>query len=208
MLALLTLPIPLGIALVADDVVPLFLGTQWQPAVPVLQPLCVGAAIAALGTNSQLAYMAMNRSHLTAIATSFRVAVLLALLLIVTPSYGIIGVAYAVAGVTIAMAIADYVLASRLLQISARRFLDVVWRPVVAALAMVGAVWMLRGGFAPPQNLGGHARLLVAETLLGATVYVLVVAGLWVAGDRREGPERSVVKLATDFFGRHARNAR
>ncbi|HEX6138669.1 MAG TPA: lipopolysaccharide biosynthesis protein [Casimicrobiaceae bacterium] len=205
MLALLTAPIPLGIALVADDLVPLFLGTQWQPVVQVLQPLCVAGSIAALGTNSALAYLALDRSHLTAIAASLRAVVLLGLLLVVTPSYGIVGAAYAVAGVTIAMAVADYALASRLLQIDARRFLGVVWRPVAAALAMAAGVWLLRSGVARPEDLTGHARLLIGETLLGAAIYVLVVAGLWIAGDRREGPERSLVALTKDVFGRGAR---
>jgi O-antigen/teichoic acid export membrane protein len=207
MLALLTLPMPLGIALVANDLVPLFLGAQWQPMVSVLQPLCIAASFAALGTNSQLAYMALNRSHLAAVASLVRVLLLLLLLVIVAPSYGVVGVAYAVAGVSCAMVVSDYALSSRLLKIDARRFLAVVWRPVTASLAMCIAVWLFRAEFAPAYDLPGHAWSLARTVLLGAVVYVVCLLGLWTVGGRRDGAERRLIALVTNFRGRRARIA-
>ncbi len=207
MLALLTLPIPLGIALVANDLVPLFLGSQWQPTIGLLQPLCIAGAIAAAGTNGQLAYMALNRSHLAAIAASLRAALLLVLLLVVLPSYGVVGIAYAMAGMTGLMTIVDYALAPRLLGIAAGRFLAVVWRPAVAALAMVAAVWMLRTAVGPADDLAGHAWSLIRATLLGSIVYVICVLGLWIVGGRPDGAEQWLVALAKDRYARHLRSA-
>src|SRR5262249_37335472 len=131
-LALVTIPIPLGIALVATDLVPLFLGAQWLPTIEILQPLCVAAAITGLGTTSRLAYLALGRSPLPAVAAVLRVLLLAALLAAVAPSYGVVGVAYAVAGVSAALVIFDYGLTSRFLRIRIRRFVAVVWRPVTA----------------------------------------------------------------------------
>jgi O-antigen/teichoic acid export membrane protein len=208
MFALLTVPIPLGIALVAEDLVPLFLGAQWQPTVAVLQPLCIAVAVSALGNNSQLAYMALNRAHLAAIAAVVRLLLLAALLVVLPVSYGVIGVAYVVAGVSCIMLVADYALSARILSISTGRFLCAVWRPVTASLAMCVAVWLIRSGFAPAADLPAHVWSLVRSTLLGAVVYVVCLLALWVMGGRRDGAERRLVALATHFFDRLGRNAR
>jgi lipopolysaccharide exporter len=208
MLALLTVPIPLGIALVAEDLVPLFLGAQWLPTIQVLQPLCIAGSFAALGTNSQLAYLALNRSHLAAISGSLRALILLALLLVVSPAYGVVGVAYAVAGVSCVMTIADYVLTPRLLHIAISRFLAVVWRPVAAALVMVLAVVVLRAAVPAGDDLHAHAWSLVRATLLGAAVYVVGLLGLWMISGRRDGAERRLIALATDYRARRARGTR
>jgi O-antigen/teichoic acid export membrane protein len=208
LLALLTVPIPLGIALVADDFVPLFLGTQWQPAIELLRPLCIAGSVAALGTNSQLALMAINRSHLSAVGASLRALILLAVLLAVAPAFGVVGVAYAVAGVTCVMAVADYALASRLLGITARSFIAVVWRPVAAALLMAAAVWLVRAGIDSGDGGASHAFALAREALVGATVYVLAVFALWVVAGRPAGAEGRLLALARDYRLRRSRRRR
>ncbi len=192
MLALLTLPIPLGIALVADDFVPLFLGPQWQPMIDVLRPLCIAASVSALGTNSQLALLALNRSHITAAAASIRLAVL-ALLLSLAAPHGVVGVAYAIAGMSGVSLAADYALSARVLHIAPRRFLGVVWRPVSAALAMALAVWLLRGGMPPASDLPGHLGSLILSAASGAAVYAGCVLALWAGTGRREGAERRLL---------------
>jgi lipopolysaccharide exporter len=206
MLALLTLPIALGLALVADDLVPLVLGAQWHPTISLLQPLCVGGAITALGTNSHLAYMALNRSHLAALAAALRALLLLALLLAVSPTCGAIGAAYAIAGMACFMTIIDYALAPRLLGIAVARFLAVVWRPLVAALAMAGAVWLLRSNAAPANDLPGHASSLARSALLGSSVYIACVITLWTLAGRVDGAERWLLALVKNRYVRLVRS--
>ena len=208
MLAVLTLPIPLGIALVADDLVPVFLGAQWQPMVSVLQPLCVAASLAALGSNSQLGYMALNRAHLTVIAAVLRLLLLASLLAVVPTSYGLVGVAYAVASVVCVMLVADYVVSARLLGIGGRRLVLAVWRPVIASLAMCAAVWLMRSGTQPATDLLAHVWLLVSSMLVGACVYVAALLGLWAIDGRKDGAERRLISFATHQFARLGRNAR
>ena len=196
MLALLTMPIPLGIALVADDLVPLFLGVRWEATVALLQPLCVAAAITALGTNSQLAYMALNRSHLAALSAMIRLLVLLVLLTGIAPAYGLAGIAYALVGLNCAMLIADYAMSPRFLNIDPTRFLAVAWRPVTAAIAMCTAVWLFRAGYPAASDLASHAWSLAWSALLGAAVYAVCVLGLWILCGRPGGAEQRLTALA------------
>lgn len=207
MLALLTIPIPLGIALVAEDLVPLFLGSQWQPTVLLLQPLCLAVTVSALGTNSQLAYVALNRAYLTAVAAFARVLLLLALLLSVPSSYGAVGVAYAVAAASFIMLIADYALASRILRIRAGSLLRAAWRPVTASLVMCVAVWLMRSGFAPAADISGHLLSLTRSALVGVVIYVVCELALWMAAGRPGGAEGRVVALLTNYADRLRRKA-
>jgi PST family polysaccharide transporter len=208
MLALLTVPIPLGIALIANDLVPLFLGMQWQPTVEMLRPLCVAGSVAGIATNSQLALMALNRSHLTAIGASLRAILLLTVLLVVSPVYGAVGVAYAVASVTCTMAIADYALASRLLGIRAGRFIAVVWRPVIAALLMCVAVWLLPDGAQSGHDPTAHAWSLARAAVLGAAVYAAGVLFLWAIAGSPAGAERRLIAFARNYCVRRLARVR
>jgi Polysaccharide biosynthesis C-terminal domain len=160
-----------------------------------------------LATNSQLAYMALNRAHLTAIAAVARLFLLSALLVVLPASYGVVGVAYAVAGMSCIMFVADYALSARLLSIRATRFLAAVWRPVTASLAMYFAVWLMQVGFAPAVDLSSHVWSLLRSTLLGVVVYVVCLWTLWTMCGRRDGTERHVVTLATHYFDRIRRRA-
>jgi O-antigen/teichoic acid export membrane protein len=199
MLALLTLPISLGIALVAEDLVPLFLGEAWRPAIGVLQPLAVAVAITSISTNSQLAYLVLNRAHLAAIAGSLRLLVLMAVLAAIMPLVSLEAMAYAVAGVSSVMIVVEYALVSRILEIDVRRFLAVVWRPIVAGLAMCAAVWLVRTSLVPASGLPGHARSLATCALVGSVAYAVTLAGLWNAGGRRNGAERRLLSLLSGY---------
>jgi PST family polysaccharide transporter len=205
MLALLSLPIPLGIGLVAEDLVPLLLGAQWQPLVPILQPLCVGAAIYALGTNSHLAYLVFNRAYLTAGADVIRLLLLVPALIVVAPTYGVEGVAYTIAGVSCVMVAADYVLSPRILGIDTGRFVAAVWRPVAASMAMCIVVWLAGSGFAPATDLAGHAAALARSMSVGAVTYVGGVLTLWFIAGRPDGAERRLVSLITEYRDRRRR---
>ena len=123
------------------------------------------------------------------------VALLAALLAAVSPSYGVVGVAYALAGVSAVLVVVDYLLTSRLLRIDVRRFLAVIWRPVTASIAMCAAVILLRAQFAPASDLPGHAWSLARSTVVGAAIYVMCVLGLWLGAGRRDGAERRILSL-------------
>jgi O-antigen/teichoic acid export membrane protein len=144
--------------------------------------------------------MALNRSHLAAIATAARALLLFGLLVAVAPTYGVVGVAYAVAGLNGAMVAVDYAMSSRLLKIDTRRFLEAVWRPATASIAMCIAVWLFRESVPAPIDLSQHAWRLARSGLLGGLVYVVCVLGLWMVTGRGGGAERRLFALLKGYF--------
>jgi O-antigen/teichoic acid export membrane protein len=192
-IALLTFPVPLGIALVAPDLVPLFLGGQWGATVALLQPLAFAAAVTAIDTNSGLAYMATNRPYLTAIGGVVRLIILCALIAALKPRFGLTGVAYAAAAGSVMIVVTDYALSRRLLGIRAMEFGRVVWRPVVAGLLMIVAVELLRSRMPAATDVAGHAWSLAASAAAGAAVYVGVVLALWAVTGYPQGAEQRLM---------------
>jgi O-antigen/teichoic acid export membrane protein len=194
-MALLTLPVPIGLALVAPDLVPLFLGSQWTSAIDLLQPLCLAAAIGALSTNSQLAYLASSRSHLAAIASTVRLLLLLPALFVVAPAYGAAGVAWVLVAVNGLMLGADYAFGRAMLGLPLRRLVEAIHRPLLGALAMSLAVLALRTAWTPPTQAAGHLAALLASAAVGAVAYSATVLTLWALRGRPDGAERRLLAL-------------
>ena len=124
---------------------------------------------------------------------------LVVLLAVVAPWYGVLGVAYAIAGVVFVGTLADYALVSVVLNIDARKLVAAVWRSVAAAAVMAIAVGLERAGNAPASNLAGHAWSIAESAALGAAVYVGCVWGLWIVGGRGEGAEARLIALAKNY---------
>ena len=63
-LALVGLPVAVGIGVTADYAVMLLLGDRWAPVIPIVQILTFSGIILSLRTGSHLVYMAVGRPHL------------------------------------------------------------------------------------------------------------------------------------------------
>ncbi len=194
-LALVSLPIPLGIALTAADAVPLVLGAKWLPIVPVLEILGVGGALSALSTNSHLVLLALNRPHLVTLVAALRLIVLAPAAFVLIPAHGPLGAAYALLAATSAVLAADYALSAWRLAIAPRRFVAVVWRPLLAAIAMAIVVQALRGWIGPSATAAEHVTHLVLCAAVGAAVYAAGVLALWRLVGIPDGAERRMISL-------------
>ncbi len=194
-MALLTLPIPLGIALVAADLVPLVLGARWTDAVDVLQVLGLAAALGTLGSSSHLGYLVIGRASLAAAGAVGQLLVVAPLLYVFVPSRGPVGAAMAVASATAVALIVDYAVARRVLGLDLRALAMVVYRPVIAAGGMWVAVSWLRGLMPVGHDPAGHFASLALSAVVGAVVYVLGLGLLWWGAGRAAGPERLVLSM-------------
>jgi len=68
--------------------------------------------------------------------------------------------------------------------------LDVTHRPLIAVLAMIGAVWSLDTMLLPNAEAIGSLLHLAAATLTGAVVYVSTLLATWMLAGRPDGAER------------------
>lgn len=192
-IALLVFPAGVGMASIAPYLVPVILGARWVDAVPIMQVLAVSGTMAALTSNTYSAYLALGRARVTTWILVLELALMVPGMLLLSRSYGVLGVAYAEMIAIATGAVIGFLVLLRTLQLSARELLVNLLRPAIAAAAMgtvVASLGQRLGG--PGTGLAGMSVLLLL-ILAGAATYMLLVAGLWLAARRPPGAEQLIL---------------
>lgn len=177
----INMPLLLGLAVLADQFVPVVLGDQWREAIPVIQILAlVGIAQSLQALNGSILQARDRTDWLLRYSLVFTAVTVVAF---------IIGVPFGIVGVAASLAIASIFLEPLYAVITARAMdmpvLDIarnLWGPTQASLLMVVAVVAARLGAASLG--GGDALQLAAGVLAGIVVYPPLV--WWRAPGVRE----------------------
>jgi PST family polysaccharide transporter len=174
-MALITIPLAWGLALLADDAVMLLLGAKWQP---VTEPLRILAVLAALRSIVSLLSPILNATRRSRFGMYKALvdALLLAVAFWIGSAWGTRGIALAWLLVYPPLVLPVYWVAFRAIDMSMRAYLAVLWPAVTAAGAMIVAVLTVRPLLAIELPLPVRA---VAELATGAGVYGLVVLALY-----------------------------
>ena len=165
--ALVSLPVGVGILLAAHPIVVGLFGERWEPAVAPLQILAVyGVTRAFTGTASPV-LQAAGKPQLVAMLSLWHLAVLSVALFALTPPYGLRGAASAVAIAGVCSLVPAFWLAVRALDLPLRELIANVERPAVCSLPLVVALLMV--GVATAGLAAGIQLLLM--TICGLVVY-------------------------------------
>lgn len=188
-IALFALPAGIGIAVVADLLVPAALGWNWIAAVPIIQVLAIFGTLEALQTNIGYVYLAQGKSRMVTWCAGLQFLLLLLLLIPGTYYFGAIGAAYAFLGAILLFMPINQFLIARCLDLSTRHFLRTLYRPMLASLVMAGAVLLVKSTLVLRQVTLDYVLALLLCVVVGAAVYVAVVYLMWRAAGRPLGPE-------------------
>lgn len=192
---LLALPASFGIAAVADPLVRTMLGSKWEGAIIVVQVLALSGAMHAATSNHYSAWLALGKVRVTALVEAIHFVILLPLLLILSRTFGIAGVAYAELCATVASVLLECVLISRALSLSPSAYLGGLWRPLIAALTMAAAVTVLLRVL--DADAATPLLQLVATVPFGAAVYLGALGLLWLLAGRPRGAESFALQRLT-----------
>lgn len=201
LIALVAVPAGVGIAAVADPLVHVMLGPQWLAAIPLITLLALAGAGGALQTNTGSLQMALGQPHYSTLSALIQTVTLIPAIWVGIVYFGILGACWACLLHTWTVGIATtYATLFYSSPVQPRDVLGVCWRPVVSSLLMFGAV---RGGLtwfdltrAPLPNL---IAILFASVLLGATVFVLALGGLWCLAGKPPGAEVTATHQLADL---------
>lgn len=179
----LVLPLSVGVALMAPQVVRILLGQQWAQAVPIIQILCFAGAVSALTANNMSAYQALGRPRLCTVTLIARMLLLFVALAVLAGPLGITGVALAEVAAALGSLAVSVPILSRVLKLSPMTYFSILLRPLVAGAAMglvIRSVLPERGvEMAMLEAIGW----LIVGSVIGMVTYP-VFAGLlwWLAG--------------------------
>ena len=197
MTLMLTLPIGVGISLVAAPVVSLMFGPRWLDAVFLVQVFALlgvtkvipyfGATL--LGTHGMLNI----QFRIVIVSLALRVG----LLLILVPLYGLAGAVAAATITAAAVEVMFLVVTFRLFHLRTTDLFRAIWRSILAAAAMALVVYLEGIGWAPPRagTLEMISDLAIAS-VSGAIVYIGVLLGGWWLCGRPTGAETAFLGIA------------
>ncbi len=192
---LAALPAGVGISMVAHPMVNVTLGARWVQVVPLIEivaPVTTASIFGIVGSTLLVAHGLMRQTVIiTAAATISRVV----LLILGVWMYGLVGAAIAGGLSLLIMQVVVLRLTLHRAGVSLATLGSRLWRPAVAASAMVAVMYACGMAWAPATSPDLLPSLvdLCERSAVGAMAYVAVAAGLWVLSGRPDGAERHVV---------------
>jgi O-antigen/teichoic acid export membrane protein len=199
-IVLVGLPIPMGIAVTANYVVPALLGWNWLDTVPIIQILCIQGAVVILGTNSHLIYLAVGKPSITAWLSGLRLVLLVPSCIYWVGLYGAVGAGLALAVSAFVVRFVDYAIVLPMLRISITDFLAQIWRPLVGVMVMVSAVGFLQDWLEQSALQPHLLPKLAACVVAGVVSYLVTVIGLWLMTGAGKGAESYLIGMVRKFL--------
>lgn len=191
--ALLGVPLSIGILLVADPAVTILLGERGRPAIPFVQVLVLHGAIRSCITGAFPAFMVLGKPQINMQFTLVSVAVRLLVLFACFPLLGVMVAPWSLVAGSCVSFLMVWVQVKRHLKLRWVDYPVALWRTVGATLLMVAAVFALEDLPSMAAVLSNPWSALAVKVLAGAAVYAASLAALWHVSGRPNGPERQVL---------------
>lgn len=162
--SMLTLPLTLGLVLLAEPVIRILFGSQWGPSVEVMQVIAVYAFAVTLGVPSGTVYKVTGRAWIDVAFTIPGLVILVVLLLIFTDQ-GILAVALCTAALPVCALPITVAVASHQMKLSPWKILGAVGPAFVCGAVMAAVMFPLQLVISAPL------LALVVVGLAGALAY-------------------------------------
>lgn len=197
LIVMLTLPVTVGLALVADPLVRAVFGPKWIDAIPVMQILAVAGVARVCSANSDAHLLARKQPHLTTLMACFGAVVGVGSMVFAAARWGVIGAAWAASATAACQLVLNYVVMWRATGVTPGAVIAAIWRSLAACVAMSAAVAALVPRWpSAPTPLGPWWELGCAS-VLGAVTYVAAHLALWRLAGAPAGPERHALRVAS-----------
>lgn len=164
---LVSLPILVGLAAVADNVILLLLGEEWLPAVPLLVALCLARTVTPISAINMNILNALGRSDLFLKVDLSKLPLTLGALFLALP-YGIEAIAWASVVTSFIAFFINAYFPGKFFNIGGFTQLRMAWKYVVAAILMFFVVKEI--------SLDALLPTLMAQVCIGGAVYFSIVA--------------------------------
>lgn len=199
-IALFALPAGAGIAITAELIVKVFLGSKWLDAIPIIQILAYFGALTAMQTNVASVFLSLKKPKILTLLSIGHLSLLLPLIIYLTLKYSVLGASLSYLISAVIMLPVFYVVTFKYIKLSFGRFFTMVWRPIVAVIAMYltisyGLTWLNTLALAQSQIL-----LLISAVVIGMVSYSTVLLGLWMISSKPEGAESFILEKSKNVL--------
>jgi O-antigen/teichoic acid export membrane protein len=183
---LLVIPVGIGISAIADDLVTVILGSQWDMAKPLVKYLAIGGMLVAVTSimyNQIL--VATGREQKAAILAWVRLMITVPILLAGLTYGGVIGLAKATIIAPLIYLPLIYMETRQAVNLPISAIGGLVWRPMLGGVVMYMVIKLLH-----PEGLEWATLRLACDIVIGAFVYGATIFILWLLSKRPQGAEQ------------------
>jgi lipopolysaccharide exporter len=201
MLVIILLPFGFGLSVIADRLVPLVLGPNWDSVVTVIYWLAPVVSLQVLYLPLLSLSMALGQPKVLVVREAVNFGMRVPLTLGGAWYFGLLGAVIARSLGGLVIILMTLMITRRFIQISVLRQITNIWRSLVSVSVMVSGVVLLKFTIAPSTIVFmqiAQAALIVAT---GALLYVCTHLGLWMVAKRPDGAERFIL----DMIGRRSK---
>jgi O-antigen/teichoic acid export membrane protein len=164
-ISIFTLPIAVGLAVIAEDMVSSLYKPEWIDMVPLIQVLAVYGMLRSLGTILGPLFMACGRQALMLKIVTFQVLLAVILIYPVTMRFGAIGTSLLLTSIMLLTMIIYLIAATIVLKIPRTEYFQFSYPQIVATAIMALLIIILR------HQLSGSFIKVVIISLVGAGIY-------------------------------------
>lgn len=200
--AMLGVPMSIGILLVAEPAVAILLGEKGKPAVPFVEVLVLHGAIRSCITGAFPAFMVLGMPHVNTQFTFIAVTVRLTILFSCFHWLGVMVAPWSLVAGSCVSFVAVWIQVKRHLRLRWIDYPAAMWRIWAATLMMAGAVRSIDMLSIAPAIRYSDWLLLITQVATGAVAYVLSLLLLWRLCGLPEGPERQLLGFVRAKIGK------
>ena len=198
--ALLSLPISVGMAAGARPLVRVLLGDRWLPSVPALQVLALFAVLRALLGPAGELYKGMGKPQYNIITGSIYLPIAVPLLWVLVHAKGTLGAALAVLIATGITGVVTMGLVFHLIDLTLGELFAALAPFLLTAALVAGAIELIvraTNGLAPAASLAAVIAAGSAAFVAGTALFARpIVAQMWTSLKRSRGPEELPIEPA------------
>ncbi|MCB0193554.1 MAG: lipopolysaccharide biosynthesis protein [Anaerolineae bacterium] len=175
-ISMITIPLGVGMALVAEPMVLTLFTEKWAEAIPVVRAISIYTLLFSLAANAGSVHKAQGRTFLMTKLSGLRTIVLLPALWWAThgPAASIAAVGWTQATIALFSATLNLVVAAHMINVPLMAVAETLWPATVSSVAMASAVL---GMLFVTASMPALVQL-IAAVAVGAVVYVLVLSWL------------------------------
>lgn len=187
-------PVGVGIGLVADPLVKVFLGATWVEATPIIQILAIFGVIRLGMANAGSVFLAMGKPRVLTGLASIGISIKIPLLIWGTMTDGAVGAAWALTASACISLTLSLTTVSHHLKLRPADIFSGIWRTLVAVGLMAATVSAAESAWPNPQAIHLAILHLIALVVIGAFTYVAALLGAWRLSGCPNGAEQQLLK--------------
>ena len=171
-----SLPITMGMVLLAPEFTQIFLSEKWMPMVSAMQLLAVAGLIKSIVSTGSPLFVGSGFPKYEFFMQLIRGLIIIIVIYPLIASMGISGAALGVILSIVGMLFIWYPLSQKITKASWRKYIDTFWPPLFCSLFMAGSIYIAKVYWNPIQQPLGMAILMfVIVVVMSICVYIIVM---------------------------------